>query len=110
MNEFALSGLRTLVLSSRQLTAEEYTTLVDQWRAAMGLFGEQRSNAVDIVTEKIESDLEIVGVTGVEDRLQDGVEECLCKLREAGIQVNWLSNSVKPVHLAFFNLGIKLAG
>ncbi|TPP59256.1 Phospholipid-transporting ATPase [Fasciola gigantica] len=87
VNEFALSGLRTLVLSSRQLTAEEYMTFVSQWRTAMSLFGYERSNAVASVREKIESGLEIVGVTGVEDRLQLGVEDCLCSLREAGIQV-----------------------
>lgn len=35
----------------------------------------------------IERDLTIVGATAIEDRLQDGVPECIEKLIEAGINV-----------------------
>lgn len=33
----------------------------------------------------IETDLELLGATGIEDRLQDGVPECIASLRQAGI-------------------------
>ncbi|KAF7233151.1 hypothetical protein EG68_11139 [Paragonimus skrjabini miyazakii] len=36
---------------------------------------------------RIESGLEVLGVTGVEDKLQTGVKECLEDLRDAGIQI-----------------------
>ncbi|VDP85534.1 unnamed protein product [Echinostoma caproni] len=87
VNEFALSGLRTLVLSSRKLREKEYQALIKQWRTTMSLFGPDRANAMATVRQTIESGLKIVGVTGVEDRLQPGVQDCLQSLREAGIQV-----------------------
>ena len=37
--------------------------------------------------EKIENNLNLVGVTAVEDKLQDGVPDTIKSLREAGIQV-----------------------
>lgn len=36
---------------------------------------------------KVESGLELLGVTGIEDRLQEGVKETIEKLRAAGIKV-----------------------
>lgn len=37
--------------------------------------------------ENIESDLELVGVTAIEDRLQDKVGEVINDLKEAGVGV-----------------------
>ena len=39
------------------------------------------------VFREIESDLELLGATGVEDRLQDGVPETIAALRMAGIRL-----------------------
>lgn len=38
-------------------------------------------------SKKIETKLKLLGVTAIEDRLQDGVTECIDDLRIAGIQV-----------------------
>ncbi|KAF5400677.1 hypothetical protein PHET_06242 [Paragonimus heterotremus] len=85
--DFALGGLRTLVFSTRQLTAEEYYQLLSEYRAALCLLGNARSHALKASMLKIESGLEVLGVTGVEDKLQTGVKECLEDLRDAGIQI-----------------------
>ncbi|KAA3676266.1 phospholipid-translocating ATPase [Paragonimus westermani] len=85
--EFALEGLRTLVYCTRQLSAEEYHQLLADHRAALSSLGKNRSVALKSSMLKIESGLEVVGVTGVEDRLQTGVKECLQDLRDAGIQI-----------------------
>lgn len=37
--------------------------------------------------DEIEQDLEVMGVTAIEDKLQDGVPETLTSLREAGVKV-----------------------
>ncbi|KAF8563644.1 hypothetical protein P879_10776, partial [Paragonimus westermani] len=84
--EFTLEGLRTLVYCARQLSAEDYHQLLADHRAALSSLGKDRSVALEASMLKIESGLEIVGVTGVEDRLQTGVKECLQDLRDAGIQ------------------------
>jgi phospholipid-translocating ATPase len=39
--------------------------------------------------EELESDMELLGVTGVEDKLQDEVADTIESLRSAGIQV-WM--------------------
>ncbi|KAA3680385.1 phospholipid-translocating ATPase [Paragonimus westermani] len=86
-NDFAVGGLRTLVFATRQLTAEEYYQLLSEHRAALCLLGNARSQALKASGLKIESGLEVLGVTGVEDKLQTGVKECLEDLRNAGIQI-----------------------
>jgi magnesium-transporting ATPase (P-type) len=37
--------------------------------------------------DEIEKNLEVMGVTAIEDKLQDGVPETLTGLREAGVKV-----------------------
>lgn len=48
---------------------------------------EDREEAVRKVTDRMEADLNLLGATGVEDLLQDGVQETLESLRVAGIKV-----------------------
>lgn len=38
--------------------------------------------------DEIEKDLEMMGITAIEDKLQDGVPECIYNLRQAGIKVS----------------------
>lgn len=38
--------------------------------------------------DEVERDLEVMGVTAIEDKLQDGVPETLKGLREAGVKVS----------------------
>lgn len=77
-------GLRTLCLAWRELKEDEY----DAWSL---MFKEANSTLVDRewriaeVCQKIEHDLEILGVTAIEDKLQDEVPETIETLRKAGI-------------------------
>lgn len=84
VEQYSQLGLRTLCLAWRELKEDEYrdwslmfkeanSTLVDrEWRLAE-------------VCQRLEHDLEILGVTAIEDRLQDGVPETIETLRKAGI-------------------------
>lgn len=42
-----------------------------------------------VIEEVLETDLELLGVTGVEDKLQDGVKNTLEQLRNAGLRI-WM--------------------
>ena len=42
---------------------------------------------MDAVAEPIETDLILMGATAIEDKLQDGVPECIQSLLVAGIKV-----------------------
>jgi len=46
-----------------------------------------RSEKIDAVSEKIEKELILLGATAIEDKLQEGVPDCIASLREAGIKV-----------------------
>ena len=49
---------------------------------------EERDEAVRKVTDQMEAELTLLGATGVEDLLQEGVQETLESLRVAGIKVS----------------------
>ncbi|KAM7542634.1 hypothetical protein Aperf_G00000004951 [Anoplocephala perfoliata] len=85
VSQFASFGLRTLVEGVRLLKPGEWTPLQKELNDARSQL-EDRAAALAIVYEKIERDLMLIGCTGVEDQLQDGVPETLTALREAGIQ------------------------
>ncbi|KAK7814953.1 phospholipid-transporting atpase 2 [Quercus suber] len=84
VEQYSQLGLRTLCLAWRQLKEDEYK----EWSL---LFKEANSTLVDRewriaeVCQRLEHDLEILGVTAIEDRLQDGVPETIETLRKAGI-------------------------
>lgn len=44
--------------------------------------------------------LKLLGVTAIEDRLQDGVPETIASLRQAGIRVWMLTGDKKGTHIS----------
>ncbi|WRX16344.1 P-type ATPase [Theobroma cacao] len=84
VEQYAQLGLRTLCLAWRELKEDEY----QEWSL---MFKEASSTLVDRewriaeVCQRLEHDFEILGVTAIEDRLQDGVPETIETLRKAGI-------------------------
>ena len=89
LEAFALEGLRTLCYSSRKLDREEWGKWHEEYNAAKGLVGDQREARMDELEDLIERDLTLLGATAIEDKLQDGVPECIEQLRQAGIKI-WL--------------------
>eukprot|EP00258_Populus_trichocarpa_P028620 XP_024444639.1 phospholipid-transporting ATPase 2 isoform X3 [Populus trichocarpa] len=84
VEQYSQLGLRTLCLAWRELKEDEY----EEWSF---MFREASSTLVDRewriaeVCQRLERDLEVLGVTAIEDRLQDGVPETIYTLRKAGI-------------------------
>ena len=46
-----------------------------------------RDDKLDAIFEEIECDMKLVGVTAIEDKLQDGVPETIANLQMAGIKI-----------------------
>eukprot|EP00002_Diphylleia_rotans_P011626 TRINITY_DN2292_c0_g1_i8.p1 TRINITY_DN2292_c0_g1~~TRINITY_DN2292_c0_g1_i8.p1 ORF type:complete len:1252 (+),score=261.63 TRINITY_DN2292_c0_g1_i8:42-3797(+) len=84
----ARSGLRTLVFGRKYLTTEQYNRFAERYQAANASL-ENRSANIRAVIDSLESDLELICLTGVEDQLQDHVKETLEMLRNAGIKI-WM--------------------
>ncbi|KAK3533381.1 hypothetical protein QTP70_019327 [Hemibagrus guttatus] len=82
----ATKGLRTLVVAYRLFSAEEYKEVerrIYEARTAL----QQREERLSEAFNFIENDLQVLGATGVEDKLQEKVQETIEALRLAGIKV-----------------------
>ncbi|KAL4633308.1 hypothetical protein ACB092_04G113900 [Castanea dentata] len=87
INEYANAGLRTLVLAYRELDEEEYNKFNEEFHEAKNSVSADHEELMEKVAEKIEKDLILLGATAVEDKLQNGVPECIDKLAQAGIKI-----------------------
>ncbi|XP_058452756.1 phospholipid-transporting ATPase ID isoform X2 [Malaya genurostris] len=86
LNKFAGEGLRTLVLAERRLTKEFFDSwLLRQREAALSLDG--REDKLGAIYDEIECDMQLIGVTAIEDKLQDGVPQTIANLQMAGIKI-----------------------
>ncbi|RVX68077.1 hypothetical protein B0A52_08216 [Exophiala mesophila] len=85
----AREGLRTLVVGRKRLSATQYATFSSEYSdAAVALHDRDRGMA-SVIQSHLEHDLELLGVTGVEDRLQKDVKPSLELLRNAGVKI-WM--------------------
>lgn len=85
---FAAMALRTLLFGYRRLMRSEY----EAWKLEYDLSRRSLANREQLCVEvarKIEQPTYLVGATGVEDLLQDGVKECIDQLSQAGVNV-WM--------------------
>ncbi|XP_059643891.1 putative phospholipid-transporting ATPase 9 isoform X2 [Cornus florida] len=87
INEYADAGLRTLVLAYREIDDEEYNEFNEKFTEAKNTVSADREELVEAVAERVEKDLILLGATAVEDKLQNGVPECIDKLAQAGIKI-----------------------
>ncbi|KAH1045971.1 hypothetical protein J1N35_036755 [Gossypium stocksii] len=79
-------GLRTLVVGMRELSTSEFKQWHSTFEAAStALMG--RVSLLRKVANNIENNLHILGASGIEDKLQQGVPEAIESLRTAGIKV-----------------------
>lgn len=84
----AREGLRTLVVAKKTLTSEQYHDFETKYNAAR-LSITDRIQRVQTVIESLEREMELLCLTGVEDRLQDQVRPTLELIRNAGVKI-WM--------------------
>jgi len=85
----AREGLRTLVIGRKKLSREQYSAFSSAYtEASLSLTGRDAAMA-KAVKVHLEHDLELLGVTGVEDKLQPHVKASLELLRNAGVKI-WM--------------------
>ncbi|EEY63415.1 phospholipid-transporting ATPase, putative [Phytophthora infestans T30-4] len=95
MEKYADDGLRTLALAVKKLDERWFQQWKMRFDDAQGNVAEidrrkdGKPNAIDALMEEIEEGLELIGATAIEDKLQDGVPQCLANLTRAGIKV-WM--------------------
>ena len=84
----SLEGLRTLAFAKKEITLEMYTEWRKQYDSACAAEVNREEKKM-IVREELEADMDYVGVTGVEDTLQNNVANAVEGLKQAGMKV-WM--------------------
>ncbi|EJT48956.1 phospholipid-transporting ATPase [Trichosporon asahii var. asahii CBS 2479] len=86
----AREGLRTLVVGRKRLSEDALNAFESRYKAAQLIVGEERTDAMQAaISEYLEVDLELLALTGVEDKLQEDVKSTLELLRNAGLKI-WM--------------------
>ncbi|EKD16376.1 phospholipid-translocating P-type ATPase [Drepanopeziza brunnea f. sp. 'multigermtubi' MB_m1] len=85
----AREGLRTLVVGRKRLSVQQYKEFATNFRDASVAINGRDAGMARVVAHYLERDLELLGVTGVEDKLQKDVKPSLELLRNAGIKI-WM--------------------
>ena len=93
MHQYANRGFRTLILAEKKLNPSEFKLWQQKYEYARNL----KDNRVELIAElqeEIEKELQVIGVTAIEDKLQDEVKSTIQALKESGIKV-WVMTGDK---------------
>ncbi|KAF9259302.1 phospholipid-translocating P-type ATPase [Marasmius fiardii PR-910] len=85
----AREGLRTLVVARKRLGPSTYAGFKEAYHTASVQLENRNERMAEVVKEVLERDMELLGLTGVEDKLQEGVRSTLEVLRNAGVKI-WM--------------------
>ncbi|EXJ80352.1 phospholipid-translocating ATPase [Capronia coronata CBS 617.96] len=85
----AREGLRTLVVGRKKLSQSQYDSFASAYADASLALHDRDARMAAVIQTHLEHDLELLGVTGVEDRLQKDVKPSLELLRNAGVKI-WM--------------------
>ena len=103
----ATKGLRTLVLTQKLISQEEYEKWNKEYSEASTSM-ENRKENIEKVVSKLENNMDFLCVTGVEDLLQDEVAITIDNLRNAGMKVWMLTgDKVETATCISISAGIK---
>ena len=103
----AVKGLRTLVLTQRIISEQEYQKWEQEYEEASASMINRKENMAAVVS-KLENNMEFLCVTGVEDLLQDEVYNTIDNLRSAGMKIWMLTgDKVETATCISISAGIK---
>lgn len=85
----AREGLRTLVIGRKLLTESAYAEFQRNYISAKLSIQDRQEQVRLVIDRHLERDLELLGLTGVEDKLQDDVKLSFELLRNAGLKI-WM--------------------
>jgi phospholipid-translocating P-type ATPase (flippase) len=86
--EFAQEGLRTLLIGKRVLDEEMFLKIREELIESKKISDvEEKTKIIEEIVDKLESEIELLGATALEDKLQSGVPETISELQQAGIKI-----------------------
>ena len=103
----AVKGLRTLVLSQKIISQEDFDNWNKEYNEALTSM-ENRKEKIATTISKLENNMDFLCVTGVEDLLQDEVAATIDNLRNAGMKIWMLTgDKVETATCISISAGIK---
>uniref|UniRef100_A0A7S2QSA1 Phospholipid-transporting ATPase n=1 Tax=Norrisiella sphaerica TaxID=552664 RepID=A0A7S2QSA1_9EUKA len=90
LHHFSREGLRVMLVGQLNLSDKEYKSWSTRYQQASESFADatgNRSQKMAKIAAEVEKDLKVLGVTAIEDKLQDGVPLTLKLLKKAGIKI-----------------------
>ncbi|KAI3397403.1 hypothetical protein diail_10734 [Diaporthe ilicicola] len=88
LDDFAAEGLRTLLYAHKYIAEADYKAWKEVFHAAETSLSDRKTR-IEEVGDLIEQNLDLVGASAIEDKLQKGVPETIDKLRRANIKI-WM--------------------
>jgi magnesium-transporting ATPase (P-type) len=91
LQQYAEEGLRTLVVAQRTIEEDVFERWHARFKKAVTDLDEierqkqGEPNLIDELAAELETDLSLLGVTGIEDKLQEGVPKCIADLAAAQV-------------------------
>ncbi|CCH60908.1 hypothetical protein TBLA_0D04110 [Henningerozyma blattae CBS 6284] len=106
-DNMAREGLRTLVIGRRKMSKKEYDNFSSDYHTASLSMTNRDDQMAEVINKHLEHDLELLGLTGVEDKLQKDVKSSIELLRNAGIKI-WMLTGDKVETARCVSLNAKL--
>lgn len=106
-SNMAREGLRTLVIGRKKLTSNVFEQFEKEYSEASLTMMNREVHMQNVVKKYLENDLELLGLTGVEDKLQKDVKSSIELLRNAGIKI-WMLTGDKVETARCVSISAKL--
>ena len=87
INEYSNEGLRTLCISFKEISENDFNQWNLEYLKASKLIDEQREIQMDVLADKLERNVKLIGATAIDDKLQNNVPSTIESLRKAGIKL-----------------------
>ena len=86
LENYAKSGLRTLLLAEKIISEIQYQQWNDEYKAAASAMV-KRDDKMAEVAERLEVEFDLIGATAIEDKLQDEVDKAISAIKKEVISV-----------------------
>ena len=96
LNKFAVQGLRTLIMGQKIISNEDLKDFMSSYENLKVSNEKYKDSKINKMFDKMEKNLDYVGISAIEDKLQNHVPETIFKLLEADIKI-WVLTGDKQV-------------
>ena len=92
--DYSHEGLRILMIAYKEIDNNDFRSIYKEYKKAQ-LNTYLKNKLLNILADKVENNLILLGITGIEDKLQDNVDEVLESFITAGIKIWMLTGDKK---------------